>query len=1020
MPRLPRVWDPVLCAWRLPDIRGAHNSFTIDQDSFRWSNNDDDEASATYFAAVNTSIIVGTGEDADFAYGDVLRLRFLFQETGGDSAGNNLDAQLQYNINGAGWNDVNASSSAFQSIASLLVDGNDTTTTRRLGAGTFTTPNAGQEEGDGLAGGTSLDVAAGAEWELEFSFQALNAGLTDGDTVQFRVVHSSQVPDTPTTIPTMLTVSESVAGDGAVTFPNMTAAAVGEQPHEGAGAVTFPNMTASGAGTHPPVGSAAVTFPNPTAAATGTHGTVHSGAGAVTFPKMTAAAVAYADQIPFELHSGYAALNDEATERGVMKGQVRWQGTSDGNTQIPMPFSGTVRNLRWEVDTDPGAGGSETLALRINGVNSALAATISNGQTSAEDLSDEPTFSAGALLNFEKFETSAPTRFTEMFASVELEFDGAQRGFFGGLTGGSQLDTTGQQFYHPDANAGGGSAAAGDMDIIVPMAMDLEALYFNSGDPGAGTYEIDIFIDGSASGHTQLPLVHSADGTTSVTLDPPIAVTRGQTISLEITGVSSPTAHAASWSIGYRTKEDMVVAKVMHPAFNSPSTSVAEYHGIEGAFSDWVASESGSGRPQHYRGNRSLWRDLLVEVTDAPGAGASWVVALREDGADVSSGPSVTISDSETQDEDTTNTYNPPRSGFPHELSYGFTPSSTPAGTNFRVAIKVEVLRLKEAAAAVTFPSMTAAAAGTHGSGAPSGAGVVTFPNPVAVVGAGAHIHAGAAATTFPSPTAAAQGTLQPEATAVVTFPSPVSVVASGAHILSATAAVTFPRLTATAQGTLQPEATAAVTFPSPTAAAFGAVAEFVGLAAVNLPGFTATAQGFHPPSATAAVSFPKPTASGQGKAFLAAVAVVTFPSFTAAAQGFVPEVGAAATTFPKITAAGVGKHAYAGVAVVVFPNMTAAGTGGLPITIPGAAIVVFPSITTAAVSEAFIPGAGAVTFPALEVVAVGGNGFPIASATATLVRQETARAAILAADTPSATLVVAGKPTGRLEVKDD
>ena len=188
------------------------NAFTIDLDSFRWRNDDGTETTATYNKDINLSITVGDETGTDFAFGAVLRLRVLFQETGGDMGKNNGISQLQYNLAGGGWNDVNAASSVARSIASQLSDGSDTTSgSHDLGAGTFVTPNALQDDVDGLAGGATLDIGAGEEWEPESSFQIIKDDVADGEAIQFRFLCSGDPPDTTTNAPT-LTVDESAGG----------------------------------------------------------------------------------------------------------------------------------------------------------------------------------------------------------------------------------------------------------------------------------------------------------------------------------------------------------------------------------------------------------------------------------------------------------------------------------------------------------------------------------------------------------------------------------------------------------------------------------------------------------------------------------------------------------------------------------------------------------------------------------------------------------------------------------------
>lgn len=178
--------------------------FAVDQDSYRWRNDDGTEVTATYNKIVNTLIVVGDEGGTDFAFGVPIRLRGLLQETGGDMGVNNVIVQLQVQLNSDGFNNVTASSAVARAIASQLVDTSDTTSgSHDLGSGSFVTPNALQEEGDGASGGGNLDIAAGFEWEPENSIEIIGADVGDGDTVTFLWLTAGVAPDTTSATPTI-------------------------------------------------------------------------------------------------------------------------------------------------------------------------------------------------------------------------------------------------------------------------------------------------------------------------------------------------------------------------------------------------------------------------------------------------------------------------------------------------------------------------------------------------------------------------------------------------------------------------------------------------------------------------------------------------------------------------------------------------------------------------------------------------------------------------------------------------
>ena len=184
----------------------AGGSPITDQDSFRIRNDDGDETTATWKANVNTDDSL----DVDTNW----RIRFLIQNTGTGNLVFDVGEgwRLQYNLAAAGWNDVTGASSVVRASASPNVTDN-IVTTQQLGAGVFDTTSASRfDEGDGLAGVPSGSEVFndGDESEPEFCFQILSGDVTNGQTLQLRIVHtqpgSNTVLDSYTNTPTITVV----------------------------------------------------------------------------------------------------------------------------------------------------------------------------------------------------------------------------------------------------------------------------------------------------------------------------------------------------------------------------------------------------------------------------------------------------------------------------------------------------------------------------------------------------------------------------------------------------------------------------------------------------------------------------------------------------------------------------------------------------------------------------------------------------------------------------------------------
>jgi len=87
---------------------GAAN---LDQDQFRFRDNDGSETGATWRQLANTNDTLGV----DTTY----RLRFMVEEYNGGSKGN-VDFEFQYNLNAAGWNNITAVSYTHLTLPTIL------------------------------------------------------------------------------------------------------------------------------------------------------------------------------------------------------------------------------------------------------------------------------------------------------------------------------------------------------------------------------------------------------------------------------------------------------------------------------------------------------------------------------------------------------------------------------------------------------------------------------------------------------------------------------------------------------------------------------------------------------------------------------------------------------------------------------------------------------------------------------------------------------------------------------------
>lgn len=192
----------------------AHASPSLSQVGFRGYADDAAEGSRTPKANENTGWTQAPDEN--------FIVRFAVDETAGGSE-NNATFQLQYNLNGAGWNDVNAGSAVARAVDAANMTGGTQLGQALLTSGTGTRI-LGEACEDGLADSVRVSYAGGEVGEVEFAAQLVGADVVDSDSVQLRVIRSGGSLEAWTQTPTV-TVSEADTEDDLGTPNGVTAGA---------------------------------------------------------------------------------------------------------------------------------------------------------------------------------------------------------------------------------------------------------------------------------------------------------------------------------------------------------------------------------------------------------------------------------------------------------------------------------------------------------------------------------------------------------------------------------------------------------------------------------------------------------------------------------------------------------------------------------------------------------------------------------------------------------------------------
>lgn len=163
----------------------------LSQDAFRGRNDDGNETTATWKDSLNINWLQAV--DTNF------RTRILIGHSGLLVS---LTPQLEYNLNGAGWNPVTTASSVCKAVNSTnITDGE--ATTQQIGAGSFV---AGEVSEDGI--GAAIALTGTVETEVEYVLQIVATDVVDGDIVELRVTNAGVALDVYTQTPAIV-VSEN-------------------------------------------------------------------------------------------------------------------------------------------------------------------------------------------------------------------------------------------------------------------------------------------------------------------------------------------------------------------------------------------------------------------------------------------------------------------------------------------------------------------------------------------------------------------------------------------------------------------------------------------------------------------------------------------------------------------------------------------------------------------------------------------------------------------------------------------
>lgn len=338
------------------------------------------------------------------------------------------------------------------------------------------------------------------------------------------------------------------------------------------------------------------------------------------------------------INSPCNTLNGAATEYFAVMGTEDIGGT-ETLYQAVCPADGVLRNLRVLLSGNPGAAKGWTFTLRINGVDSAMAVTVTNatqGSYTAGDIA----VSAGDRLSFSAVPTGSPDSTFTLTTMVEFEADAE----------GTSILLCSSTFTSVAYCAPGGSGVANVVEarsiLVAPCAGTITGMstYLVTA-PGAGkTKTFQIRVNGANAGTTISYTGAAENGSKSAAEN--IAIAAGDRISIYGSATAGSTASYFGLGLIFEPTTDGQFIIASAGVNTQIAAGQTRYFGL-GSFGSnaFLTAEGGS----------LGWSDLnllncYTYFDAAPGAGKSVTLQPRANTggggyADAANPPLITVSD---------------------------------------------------------------------------------------------------------------------------------------------------------------------------------------------------------------------------------------------------------------------------------------------------------------------------------------------------------------------------------------
>jgi hypothetical protein len=221
--------------------------------------------------------------------------------------------------------------------------------------------------------------------------------------------------------------------------------------------------------------------------------------------------------------------------------------TSTNVSEIRMPYSGSVKNLRVNINTAPGVGKLWYFIITKNGSDTSLEGIISGDQLECSNTTDVVTFETGDGLSLKIVPEDEPTSYGVARFTVDVE---TESDYMSVVSGGSTSSVSNSaDSYIAPAGLHAFSATESLRSVIVPTSGVLSHLWAGTnGNTGSGnSFDVTLLKNGSPTSLTcNVTNITGALNSTGW-----VSVQAGDIITIKTSPVNTPTARALIFSMRF-------------------------------------------------------------------------------------------------------------------------------------------------------------------------------------------------------------------------------------------------------------------------------------------------------------------------------------------------------------------------------------------------------------------------------------------------------------------------------------